>query len=172
MRLASLLCAICAALLTNALCFAEIPLEDVAIAHERTGCLWDCPAYRVEIRGDGLVTFEGRKDVRQLGPAENHVEVDRVVEFINRLLALHFVDLPDEYHGWEAVRVGPRGGLVKLQNIPEDELGDSVLTLRIGDREHSVRLHAGYPPEMWALGEAIDELAGIATWIGRGDGEQ
>jgi hypothetical protein len=45
----------------------------VTLTMERSGCFGSCPAYRIAIRDDGLVTYEGLGWVRQHGHVTRHV---------------------------------------------------------------------------------------------------
>lgn len=51
----------------------EVPLQDVRIVLKRTGCFGTCPSYRVEVRGDGQVTYEGQGFVDVEGRHVFHV---------------------------------------------------------------------------------------------------
>ena len=52
------------ALVASGLCAAcSGPSADIVITLERTICLGECPDYRVEIRGDGRVTYHGENYV-------------------------------------------------------------------------------------------------------------
>ena len=41
--------------------------ETTVITYERGGCLGTCPAYKVEIHGDGSVSFEGEAHTAKKG---------------------------------------------------------------------------------------------------------
>jgi ankyrin repeat protein len=50
----------------------DAPEASVLVA--RLGCLYQCPEYRVEIRGDGSIVWEGSANVAVKGAAESHME--------------------------------------------------------------------------------------------------
>src|ERR1700679_635735 len=82
---------------------AEIPFPSIIdpstlrMTFERGHCVWGCPSYRVEIRGDGSVLFDGDEGVVIAGPHRTTIPKASV----DRLLALfrktRFFSLLDEY---------------------------------------------------------------------------
>ena len=56
-------------LCSAAIAQSSTPPENILITLQRTGCAMDlsCPAYGIEIRGDGTIAYEGRSSVHALG---------------------------------------------------------------------------------------------------------
>jgi hypothetical protein len=150
--------------------FPDSPLRDVRIVLERTQCYGNCPAYRVEIRGDGSVLFTskgwdaekvdaGRWPVNATGilaggPHRDRIPPAHVAALVQRFRDAHFFGLARGYHA---------------------EITDSAtytLSLRIGASakrvEDYVGEQVGMPPSVTALEDAVDAAAGTVRWI-KGD---
>lgn len=129
--------------------FPDGPLKEARL--ERGDCFWACPAYSVEIRGDGRVIYEGRKNVVVVGRREGQASPDEVARVLTAARTADFYALRRFYLGhvsdqpWNTVRV------------------------RVGWRRHTVREYAGeyacMPAEVGALQAAIDRAAGARRWV-------
>ena len=61
------------------------PKHDFSITLERTGCVGDCPDYKVTIHEDGSVLYEGRAYVRVEGIRRNTIATSSVQGLIRKL---------------------------------------------------------------------------------------
>jgi hypothetical protein len=75
----------------------EVPLSTVHIALERTGCYGSCPAYRVEVGGDGSVTYRGGAFVDVEGEHRYSVPVDEVAKLVDGMRRSDLWSLNPEY---------------------------------------------------------------------------
>lgn len=131
--------------------FPDLSGREVIIRLERTECYGTCPAYVVEISGDGQVTFTGRSYVAVPGVHRRRIPP----EAVQRLLALFreadFFSLEDLYVGG-------------VTDMPSQEV-----TLTIGERSKAVVDYAGamegMPFDVERLEHAIDREAGVRIWV-------
>lgn len=127
--------------------------QPVTIRLERTACYGRCPIYRVEIRGDGLVTYTGERFVAVTGVRTRRIPPAAVARLVDQFRAANFYALKDSY----------RAGITDMPS--------AITTLRIG--RHSKRVvdyagqMAGMPPAVSDLEQAIDRAAGTEAWVGR-----
>src|SRR4051812_25020832 len=62
---------------------------------ERTTCFGSCPAYKVTLRSDGTIIYEGKRFVSMMGTYKGQAyDFDRLTEFI---LAQDYFNLKDAY---------------------------------------------------------------------------
>ena len=143
---------------------AEIPLDQVLISMERTGCYGECPTYSVTINGDGRVVFEGKQFVAHVGSAQIQIAKVGVISLVNRFLAVRFFDLPANYDVISSVRPGSRGGLIVLTHSITD-VPNTILRLRLGGQDHTILMRYQVPTELKELALAVDELAETTKWV-------
>lgn len=127
--------------------------KPVVIYLERTACYGTCPIYRVEIRGDGRVTYTGERFVAVTGVRTRRISAAAVARLVDQFRAANFYALQDSY----------RGGVTDMPS--------AITTLRIGRHNKRVEDYAGQmvgmPPAVSDLELAIDRVAGTGEWIGR-----
>jgi hypothetical protein len=76
---------------------SDADLSTVEITLERTECFGRCPNYSVTISGDGLVRYEGRTFVKEVGEREVAVAPSAVRKLLVRFQEVGFFDLKDRY---------------------------------------------------------------------------
>lgn len=117
----------------------------------RGDCFWACPAYSVEIRGDGRVIYQGRKNVVVVGPREGRAAPDDVARVLAAARAADFYGLRRVYLG----------------RVSDNPL--NTVRVRVGWRSHTVTEYAGehacMPASVGALEAAIDQAAGVRRWV-------
>jgi hypothetical protein len=117
----------------------------------RSMCLGPCPAYTVEIRGDGTVQFEGLAHVDAMGSHSDRISRDAAAELLAAFRRADFFSLQDEYAAMVA-------------DIPT-----FTVSIEFDGRKKSVRDHMGLSmgmPEAAAdLEEAFDRLADTVRWL-------
>jgi Domain of unknown function (DUF6438) len=128
----------------------------------RSACFFgDCPDYSVTIDGSGAVHFTGVQgarpqigpDRRVLFPGEHRSRIDRATldALIERFRAAHFFGLEPEY---------PTSIADQPTYVLKFETGGRswAVTDHIGE-------HAGMPPVVTELENAVDKAAGTARWV-------
>jgi hypothetical protein len=145
-----LLAAIC-------VCAAVLPAQSadrpVVITLERTTCFGTCPAYSLQITGDGRVEYEGRQFVRLVGKAETTISPEAVSQLVAEFERIHYFDLEDKY----------TGGITDLPT--------TTTSIRIGSRFKQVVDYYRAPAALKALEQRIDEVAGSKRWVASGPAE-
>lgn len=131
--------------------FPETAGKDIRIRLERTVCFGTCPAYTVEIRGDGRVTYTGEAYVAVGGVHRRTISRAAVAELLSLFRAADFYSLDNEYVG--GVTDNP----------------SQIVTLSIGGRRKTVADYVGWsvgmPFFVTRLEHAIDRAAGADTWV-------
>jgi hypothetical protein len=146
---------------------ADPGIGGASISLERTQCYGDCPAYKVTIKGDGVVRFEaidpigddGERHAGSFAPGyttliggvhDDHVPVDEVARLLVQFRDASFWDLRDEYRA-------------EVTDLPTYKI-----TLTVGPRSKSVvdfyGESVGMPASVSALEKSIDRLARIDRW--------
>jgi len=133
---------LCAALLQ-----APTPSSQVVITIERTTCFGACPAYSLEITGDGTVTYQGRQFVRVIGKETAKISPEAVEQLVTAFERIHYFDLQNVY-------------TAHITDVPT-----TTTSIRIGERFKKVVDHYGGPDELQKLEDRIDEVAGSDRWI-------
>lgn len=136
---------------------SDADLKTVTIKLERMACYGSCPAYTVTIHGDGLVEYNGKDHVKEIGTREGRVEIDKI-----RAVALEF-------------------GKMKFWGIAEDyseakckgrvctDFPTAVTELSIKGVTHRVKHYYGCgsaPKSLFDLEAAIDKSASSERWTG------
>jgi hypothetical protein len=125
--------------------------DAATISLERTGCFGTCPAYRVTLRGDGEVTWQGERFV--VAPIDLRYRIDpaAVRELFDRVRAMTFYGLRDDYQA-------------RVTDLPAYSV-----TVVYGGQRKTVTDYAGglvgMPYEVTSLEEAIDRAARTSRWI-------
>ena len=121
------------------------------IVLERSVCYGFCPAYRVEIDGDGSVIFDGGSSVAAKGRQTDTVSRVAVRALYARFRQAQFFWLLDSYHA------------------PITDLPTYTVTIFYDGHSKSVVDYAGVvigmPKNVVGLEHAIDDLANTARWI-------
>lgn len=74
----------------------EIP-EDLVITLERTVCYGICPSYKLTIKANGAVAFDGREFVKQKGLIHSKISQDRVRSLVSEFEKTKFFSLRNSY---------------------------------------------------------------------------
>ncbi|HEV2401787.1 MAG TPA: DUF6438 domain-containing protein [Candidatus Sulfotelmatobacter sp.] len=142
---------VCALTLTASLVsFARnSPTEDnLVLTLERTACFGSCPVYKLTIRGDGSVTYEGKKYVRVIGTRAGIVDTEKLAELVRAFSEAHYLALEDRY----------RSKLVSDQPT-------TYTSLTLHGRHKEVEDYCGAPASLTALERKIDEVANSKKWV-------
>ena len=130
--------------------------KTVKITLARTGCFGTCPSYKVEVRGDGSVLYEGGSYVTFTGVHRGLVPQSNVIELVKLFEKADYYSLRDEYQA--TVTDNP----TQVTSISIDGRQKQVVDY--------VGLSAGMPLAVAQLELAIDRLSGSERWT-RGNSE-
>lgn len=117
----------------------------------RSACFGSCPAYRLEIRGDGAVQFEGQAHVQALGIQKENISKEAVAELLAAFRRADFFSLQDRY-------------ATPITDIPTFTVSLEFDGLKKSVVDH-YGLAAGMPEAVADLEEAFDRLAGTVKWL-------
>ncbi len=131
------------------------PLDAYAFTLERTVCYGRCPAYRVTVRGNGRVEYEGKAFVGVVG---------RRVATIPRSEVARLVAAARDGDLW-SMRASYVAGMTDMPTYR--------LTLTVGSRKHTIEDYAGYhvgmPRSVSDFEDLIDEIGRTRRWIVKPD---
>ncbi len=131
------------------------PVEDTVITLERTGCYGTCPAYWLELRGDGTARYRGEGWVLVAGLHVLPLDKSAFACLLQHVREADFWSLPDEY----------------VANVTDNPTYQ--LTVRVGGQTKTVKDYrgrlAGMPVAISQLEAEVDSL-GAAPWV-RGNGD-
>ena len=132
----------------------QVDLGTLRISLKRTGCYGTCPSYRVTISGDGLVSYEGDRDVLVNGAHADHISSDAVRELLSSFRKADFLSALDEYRA--LVTDSPTQTLSLTVNGRTKTVVDYVGS------------EVGLPDAVKDLERQVDERARIERWV-KGD---
>lgn len=122
--------------------------DDAEIILQRTGCLGTCPEYKLTIRANGSVVYEGRNYVHTRGVRKGNINISAVEALVQKFIDANFFDM--------------RGG-----GIASDAPVTTV-SFTLDGRRNEVREGCTCPPEVVKLEGEIDKAAGSERWtLGR-----
>jgi ankyrin repeat protein len=130
--------------------------DGVVMTLSRSGCYGACPAYNLEIRGDGTLIYEGRGFVVVTGEHHDHLSPEQVETLVAAFRKADYFSLKDEY------RYMVTDCATYTTSFEVDRVKKSV-TDYVGEE-------LGMPEAVTELEETIDEVAGTSKWI-HGNGE-
>ena len=82
---------------------AEVMMEEeeaetlVVMSLSRSVCFGTCPAFEAKIFGNGIVVYEGIKNVKRIGKYKGKISVDEINRFMLTASKLGFFKLKDKY---------------------------------------------------------------------------
>jgi len=132
------------------------PADDVVITLERTTCYGTCPAYKLTIRGDGSVTYEGKKFVRIDGTRATTIDRGAMAELVQAFTDADYFALRDHYN---FIR-NADGSETMVTDLPT-----AYTSLTLNGRHKSVEDYIGAPKALEELERKIDEVAGSRRWV-------
>ncbi|MEO5926901.1 MAG: ankyrin repeat domain-containing protein [Bryobacteraceae bacterium] len=117
----------------------------------RTGCFGSCPDYEVEIRGDGTVTYSGRRDVAVTGVHSGSIAREQLESLMTGFIEADFFSFDAKYS------LNATDGATYTTSLTIDGLEQTVVDY--------YGLEAGMPMAMTELERAVDWYAGGDKWI-------
>lgn len=138
-----------------------IPREDpsLVIRLERDGYYENCPHYIVEIHGDGLVQYEGVKNVYAMGKRTRQIPVEWVSRLVRTFGYVEFDRFRADYAervsdtSFTLVSLGLRGKVKTVKNLWSPSFSEFNLP------DEKAHLMLDY------LGLRIDHYADSAEWV-------
>lgn len=132
----------------------KVPMSQVAITLERTGCYGTCPAYWVTLYGDGRAVYEGRGYVDVIGRHEYRVEPAQIAALVESARSKDIWSMASEYR------------------YPVTDNPTYFMRLKIGDQTKEITDYvgrsAGMPEVISEYEDEIDRAAESGTWINLG----
>lgn len=128
----------------------KVPLEQVSVSFTRTGCNGPCPAYSVEVRGDGTVIYDGHNFVDVEGVHRYTIPVDQAASLVADMERKDLWSMDGSYSG-------------SITDFPT-----YILALRMGDQSHQISDYVGsmvgMPEVIRAFHEHVDRVARAEEW--------
>lgn len=132
----------------------DVPLEQVHVRLERTGCFGTCPAYAIDIHGDGRAVYTGGGFVDVEGRHEYRIPPERVAGLVRSLREKDIWSLRSSYVG--GVTDNPT----------------YLLAIGMAGEQHTIRDYvggmAGMPAAVTEFEDEVDRAAESDAWINLG----
>ena len=122
----------------------------ITITLERTICFGFCPAYKVTIRDDGTVTYEGGQHVKVTGTQTWKIDPSAVRALAKEMEEAGYFELQNEYRAM-------------VTDHPT-----TYTSLTIGSRTKKVQDYVAGPQKLKDIEAKIDEVAGTRKYV-KGD---
>jgi len=126
--------------------------RDIAVSLTRTTCFGICPSYRVTLKGDGHVRYEGDCFVDVKGIKDYTVDAAEVEKLAKAFEAADFFALQDEYRA-------------QITDNPTQ-----ILSVKIGERTKTLKDYAGrmvgMPESVTELEKEVDRVANTGPLVG------
>jgi len=129
--------------------------QTLRITLSRGLCFGWCPAFDVEVRGDGTVLYNGKECVATKGERVTHIDPSAVAALVAQFRAANYFSLRDGYE----VSV-PDGSRLQT-SISFDDRKKAVVDYWGRD--------AGMPFNVYLLERAVERVSGVDRWV-YGDG--
>ena len=123
----------------------------VVMTLSRSECYGACPAYNLEIRGDGTLIYEGKGFVVVTGEHRDHLSAEQVEALVAAFRKADYFSLKDEY------RYMVTDCPTYTTSFEVDRVKKSV-TDYVGEE-------LGMPEAVTELEETIDQVAGTGKWV-------
>ncbi|HTD23235.1 MAG TPA: ankyrin repeat domain-containing protein [Terriglobales bacterium] len=124
--------------------------KSVRITLQRTGCFGACPAYQVEIQGDGTVLYEGKAYVAVQGQHHGSISQETVHQIVDAFREADYYSLRDKY-------------ICEVTDNPAYETSMEI-DGRLKKVMDYVGEEVGMPFAVSKLEESIDRLANTERW--------
>lgn len=125
------------------------PIEDVHITLEKTTCFGSCPSYRIDLYGDGRVTYRGNSFVDVKGSHEYGISVHNVEALLQEIRERDLWSRP------------------YMASMSPDAPG-CRLTIHMGTASHEIQCGGGAADEVYAhfgVVRQIDFIAKSRMWV-------
>jgi membrane dipeptidase len=119
----------------------------IEITIERTACFGMCPDYKVAIKGDGTVTYEGHQFVRVSGTHTWKIDPAAVAALAAEMQQAGYFELQDEY-------------VARVTDNPT-----TWTSLTVGGRTKGVKDYVAGPPKLKEIEARIDDVSGVKPYL-------
>lgn len=126
------------------------------ITLHRTACFGSCPVYSVEIFADGQVRYVGSQFVQITGERTAVITKGDVEKLVRDFLRIGYFSLKADYETYK----NSDGTVEMVSDQPT-----TYISLRIGEREKSIKDYAFAPKALNDLEREIDRVANTHRWI-------
>jgi hypothetical protein len=130
-----------------------------AVSLERTPCFGSCPVYSIAVSSSGVVTYEGRANVRRVGTATSQIPTKEVEALLIELERAGYFTFSDRYALSE-----PTCG--RYSTDSPSVISSATFRGRTKRIEHDYGC-GGVPGALTLLENRIDEALGSGRWTGR-----
>jgi len=130
-----------------------------AITLERTACFGSCPVYRIAVSPGGVVTYEGRANVRHSGSASAQIPADRVNALLRELEQAGYFTFANRYALSEPT-------CRRYSTDSPTAISSATFKGRSKRIEHDYGC-GGVPGALSVMEKRIDEVLGSDRWTGR-----
>jgi hypothetical protein len=140
---------------------------DTVITLQRTICYGMCPAYKLTIRGDGTLIYEGKEFVKTTGTVKSSVTREQLKELLSEFEKADYFSLRDSYQTMSD------GCPTYWTDNPS-----ANTSIQLGGRRKAIAHYYGcqeeegykvYPQKLYVLESRIDEIVNSARWVKGGD---
>ena len=134
----------------------DADLKEVVIQFERSNCYGNCPAYKLSIRGDGRVEYQGLEFVKQTGRRQAQISDAEVRRLVSQFEKAQFSSI-DQFTEKTCTC-----GLCT-------DMPTAITEIHIRGTSHRVEHYYGCrcaPKSLWELETAIDKTARTEQWTG------
>jgi hypothetical protein len=138
---------------------------DLDISLERTACFGSCPSYTVTISGEGVVTWHGVANVRELGMRRAKLARGYIEALANAIDRARFFDLDES--GNDPGTCTQNGNLTSCSFSVRtcSDTSHAIVVVRRGGRVHRIDDPRCAEGSMLARLEVlIDRVAGVERW--------
>ena len=140
----------------------NVDLAKLRIALQRTACFGTCPQYRVEVRGDGEVTYRGDEFVLVTGEQHWRVPAATVAPLIALLRRSDYFKLDGYYQA--DITDNPTFTTSVDTGTQRKFIHDYAGRL-LKDEPASGKRGRAMPESVTAIEDAIDAVSGVASWV-------
>ena len=129
-----------------------IDYAHLVIKLQRGPCFGTCPIYKLTIKGNGDVTFEGGKYVKNAGEVHDKISREKIDLLLHEFKAVDYFSLKDNY---------TKVGVTDLPYV--------FTSITINGKSKEIAHYHGdssAPKALSDLENKIDEIVGTDKWIG------
>jgi hypothetical protein len=130
-----------------------------AVSLERTPCFGGCPVYRIAVSPAGMLTYEGKANVRLIGMASGQIPAKRVEALLIELERAGYFTFANRYALSEPT-------CVRYSTDSPTTISSATFRGRTKRIEHDYGC-GGVPGALTLLEKRIDEVLGSDRWTGR-----
>ncbi|CAN5294869.1 hypothetical protein BH10ACI1_BH10ACI1_01500 [soil metagenome] len=145
----------------NQLSSGEIP-NDLLITLGRTACYGTCPIYKLTVKADGSVLFEGEKFTKTVGKAEGKISEIQVKQLIKEFENVDYFNLNGKYDSANCYQITDSPSAVtSIQFNGKQKSVDHYYGCQQGSDDFEKEL-----AKLKNLENKIDEIVETKRWIG------